>query len=998
MMKKKNLIVGAAILAAFLWKGNVMAQAQTAIIEKGIAKAIIYVDAAAPSSAKRAATELQLHLKLVSGAELPITSDASKATGYVIYLGDTAFARKQGIKAEMLPHDGYRIQSGKNWLVVVGKDYSGPVMAGWNNPWRLHESYNTKLDISAFGDAGTLFGVYYFLERFAGVRWYMPGPLGTVVPQRSSIVVPAINERKQPVFEHRHPYYGFMETSDDDALWYRRAGFGTPAPVHITHSFSHFFLKYKETNPEYFALIAGRRDFAGLSSAEGGGNLNLSDPGLLQQVIKDIDQYFTENPTQKVFPLCPPDGMVRISEDPVSQAQIDKTRGEAGEFSNYVWGFINKVAKGIKQKHPDKLVGCIAYERYLLPPSNIERMEPNVAIVITKFRAQYPDPKAKELFQDTVTTWSKKADTLYSWEYYCNTVFNSGWKGYPMFFTSILQDDLKSLKGVLKGEFIEAESWTTDAHANAPEKLKINYPGLMHPLLYINARLLWNPDLNLKALLDEYYQLFYGPAEEPMRAFWELIDSNWMKKGWSTSPNNVYDSATIVKLLDHLKDAQKKSAEGSVYRQRVDLIYSEFSPAAELGQRLATLSKPSLAVPALRTTPEATAEGIPALAGGSKPAQMLDRSYNTASPATSIQLGWDAKNLYIDLRCYEPDMAKLKALATERDSLKPPSWDDDVVEIFLAGDPANPEKCVHYIVNANAAVFDATLEGLGKGQNYLWNGNAKIAARKEATRWIVQMAVPWSDLGITDPQEGQKLMASFYRSRQAGQPMIQSSWTPLQDGAFYSPENFGTLTLTGPGSADVTASIPTKIQPASTKDYGSGASVAGFYGEGGLPGVGLFVGHPNNLARGDRAIFRFDLRPLAEALEKIEKVELQFHVSAIVGDKSERELQIQHLQQPSETMESSVVSDSRVDDVETVTVSKEDALLEAADRSKVKPKSIDVTKLIKADLAKGRTSTVFRWRDVLAEKEGNPTVQATGVGLSREAPFLPALLITTKNN
>jgi hypothetical protein len=997
MLKKKHLIVCTAVLAAFIWKGNCMAQAQTTIIDKGISKASIYVDAKAPSSAKRAATELQTHLKLVSGVELPIISNTTKLSDYIIYLGDTDFARKQGIKVEMLPHDGYRILSGKNWLVVAGRDYSGPVMVGWNNPWRLHESYNSRLDISAFGDAGTLFGVYHFLERVAGVRWYMPGPLGTVSPKRSSIIVPEINERKQPAFEHRHPYYGFMEQSDDDALWYRRAGFGTPAPVHITHSFSHFFAKYKDTNPEYFALIAGQRDFGGLSTAEGGGNLNLSDPGLLQQVIKDIGQYFDENPTQKVFPLCPPDGMVRISEDPVSQAQLDKSMGETGEFSNYVWGFINKVAKGIGKTHPGKLVGCIAYERYTLPPSNIERLEPNVSVVICKFRAQYPDAKVKKLTEETVAGWRKKADTIYSWEYYCNIVFNSGWKGYPMFFTNILQDDLKSLKGVIKGEFIEAESWTTDAHSSAPDQLKINYPGLMHPLLYINARLLWNPDLNLKALLDEYYKLFYGPAEEPMRAFWELVDSNWMKKGWSTSPTNVYDGGTIIKLLDHLKDAQKKSAEGSVYRQRVDLIYSEFSPAAELGQRLATLSKPSLSVPALTTEPSATADAIPALTGGSTPVQMLDRSYLAASPATNIQLGWDAKNLYIDLRCYEPDMAKLKALATERDSMNPPSWDDDVVEIFLAGDPADPAKCVHYIVNANAAVFDATLDGLGKGQNFLWNGNAKITAKKEAARWIVQMAVPWADLSIKNPQEGQKLMVSFYRSRQAGQPMVQSSWTPLQDGAFYSPQNFGTLNLAGPGTSEAaTAAIPTKIQPASTKDYGSGASVAGFYGEGGIAGAGLFVGQPNNLARNDRAIFRFDLRPLTEAVEKIEKVELQFYVGAIAGDKSERDLHIEHLKQPVETIGSSVVSERRVDDAGTVTVNQEDALLGAVDKSKVKAKSIDVTALIKADLAKGYTSTVFRWRDVLAEKEGNPKVQATGVSLSGETQFLPALIITTK--
>lgn len=997
MIKHKTLIVCGAAGMALALAAAKTANAQTAIVENGQAKATIYMDASAPSAVKRAASELREHVKLVSGVDLPVVSDTAKLSGYVIYLGDTAFARKQGIKPEMLPPDGYRVLSNKNWMVIAGKDYVGPVMVGFNNPWRFNESYNTKLDISAFGDAGTLFGVYHILEQFAGVRWYMPGPLGTVAPEKKKIVIPPLNLRKAPVFEHRHAYYGFMERSDDDALWYRRAGYGTPAPIQVSHSFGQFFHKYKDTNPEYFAIIDGQRDFTNLASAQADGTYNLSNPGLIQRAIEVVNKYFDENPTQKIFPLCPPDGWNRISEDPESQAQLDKTRGDGGEFSNYVWGFVNKVAKGVAKKHPDKLVGCIAYSKYGLPPTNIDKLEPNVAVVICKLRIMYPDPKSKKEMEENMEGWKKKASTLYAWEYYCNSLFNAGWQGYPMFFTSLLQNDLKNLKGVTKGEFIEAESWLPSSYQTEPEKIKIIYPGIQHPLLYITARLLWNPDLNLKALLDEYYKSFYGPAEKPMRAFWELVDTNWNKKSWHSNPSEVYDNATIIQLLDHLKAAQNLSSTDSVYRKRVDLIFSEFSPAAEVSRRLAALSKPAVDVPQLTSAPQNTPDSVPPLAGASNTVRFLDRGFNVASPGTNMQIAWDQKNIYIDLRSYEPDMDKLRARATARDSIEPPLWDDDVVEFFLAPDPADPDKTYHYIVNANGAVFDATIAGPGKGENRLWDGNARISIKKEATRWIAQVAIPWTDLGVTNPQAGQKIRANFYRSRIAVPPLAQSSWAPLQDGPFYSPQNFGTLTLQGPKAKSTVEDIPPVIYPASVQDYGSGSSIAGFYGEGGLgPVVGLVAGQPNSLNRNDRVIARFDLRPLQEASERIEKVELQFTVNSIAGNKNERALNIQHLKHAVETMGPAAVATTDVDDVSTLNVSGADALTGAANQAAVKPKAVDVTSFIKADLARGQAATVFRWRDVQAEIDGNPINAPTGVTIAQAGGRLPSLVITLK--
>jgi hypothetical protein len=960
--------------------------AQTAIIEKGTPKATIYLDEKAPDSVQLAARELQSHLKLMTGVEVPVSTEIKADKSFGIYLGDTPLARQQGIKTDALPADGYRILSNKNWLIIAGKDYGGPAMTGFNNPWRYHESYNTKLKISAFGDAGTLQGVYRFLERY-GVRWYMPGPLGTIVPKTQKVVVPSLNIRNAPTFEHRHVYFSFMERSDEDALWYRRVGFGTPAPIQVSHSFGQFFSKYKDTNPEFFALIDGQRDFTNLSTATGQGNFNLSNPDFIKQVVIDINQYFVDNPHQKIFPLCPDDGMKRISEDPESQAQIDLAREkDGGKFSNYVWGFINKVAKEVIKTHPDRLIGCIAYSDFMLPPTNIDKLSPNVAVVVCKTRSSLGDLEYKKVLEKSILDWKSKADALYGWEYYCDIVINPGWRGYPTFFSKNVQQDLQFLKGKMKGEFLEAESWSPDQYGTAPEKIVINYPGLQHPLLYVTGRLYWDPNTDLKKVMDEYYRLFYGPAEKPMRKFWETVESNWIKKGrLGAAPAEVYSTETITQLLDCLSDATKQSDPNSAYGKRVAMILNDFSPAAKVAERLAKFSKPTLTVPQAADA-----------RGRSAQFQMIDRSYSLASPTTNVNLTWDQQALHINLQSYEPDMKKVKALATEHDSARPPIWDDDVVEVFVGGDTANPEKVVHLIVNSNGAVLDSLIPNKIHGETMVWTSKAKIEVKKEATRWTAHLSIPWDELDIAQPKAGQQLRANFYRSSHATGTMQQFSWAPLQSGGFYSPQDFGTLTLGEEVLPPSSPTLPDAIELTNEQDYGSGAALlTNLYTPGGVANVGLFVGHANTLTRKDRAMFRFDLKPLAEVGNRIEKVELNFGIERYVSDETNQVINVQALTRPAEALNGDTLTTDATQTVGDLTVTAADAFFGATGRRTDVPlQKLDVTAAVKAALAQGASSITFRMRNPVAEEKGNVTMHAEGIIITKSP--LPRLIITPK--
>jgi len=764
------------------------------VIEKKGMPGAIVLEANAPDSVQLAATELQTYLRRVTGADIPIQNKADAKSAFTIYLGDTPFAREKGIETKDMAPDGFRILADENWMIIAGKDYTGKPQTGYDNPYRINESYNTKLKISAFGDTGTQQGVYHFLRQAAGIRWYMPGPLGEIVPEKEKIEVGRMDISKHPEFQQRYAYFCFFSSSDEDALWYKRVGYGTPFPVQISHSFGKFFLKYKDTNPEYFAIIDGTPDFTNRSTVMGEGNYNLTNPGLIKQAVKDLNEYLDKNPHQKIVPLSPNDGLLRISEDPESQAQLDLSMGEGGKFSNYIWDFVNKVAIEVAKTHPDRLVGCIAYGAYGLPPSNIEKLSPNVAVVICKLRRGNNDQEYRERQRAMVDEWAKKADTVYTWEYYCEMLFNPGWRGFPVFFPQIVKDDLAYLQGKVRGEFLEAESWTYDQYAN-PAEIRINYPGLQHPLLYVTAQMLWDPNQDLKAMLDEYYPLFYGPAADEMRGFWETTEKAWMARGANDSPSSVYKRNTLQEMLAYLEKAKAATEPESDYRKRVEMIEKEFTPAALQSERLSEIKARSAQVPLIEI--DEAVDGTLSSTSWTNAAllPLIDRGYETGVPATHVRLGWSPEALKVAITSFEPAMKNLKTAVT-LENQQPDSrvWEDDSIEFFIQ--PKGGPTVFHWVINAAGVVFDeANSSNTWSGGDPTWNGDAKVAVKQGKESWTIEMSIPWKSLGVTDPKAGLELITNVYRNRYTTGKLDQYSWAPMLEGMYFAPKDFGTLTL-----------------------------------------------------------------------------------------------------------------------------------------------------------------------------------------------------------
>jgi hypothetical protein len=439
----------------------------------------------APDMTKLAAREFQTFVKAVTGQELPLATDGvGSGKSPAVYIGASAALKRLGIDADGLKPEGYRIVVRPGVLAIVGRDYGGPPLQAEQNPWRLYDLYNSALKLNALGEAGTLYGVYAFLERVCGVRFYMPGELGTVLNPRAEVKVPQFVLERAPTFTYRYPWLCFLEDGPEEALWFRRAGFGGTAPVVITHNFDAMY-RHRDAHPEFFALVDGVRDCqpgGSKSAVIGACNLCLSNEQMIRQFAADICDYFDKHPEQQFFPVGPPDGMTRICEEPRCQGQIDSEAPENGKYSNYVWGFIAKLASEVAKRHPDKFVGCFAYERYNRPPTRIAKLPPNVAVMICKQRRMFVLPAEEKRVLADVAAWKEKASAVYYWDYY---IFDSWlpWRGLPVLYSQTIEKDFRWMQAHgIRGEFIEAEG-------EAGEGVKrMHRPATQHLNLYLTAR------------------------------------------------------------------------------------------------------------------------------------------------------------------------------------------------------------------------------------------------------------------------------------------------------------------------------------------------------------------------------------------------------------------------------------------------------------------------------------------------------------------------------
>lgn len=736
------------------------AVAKSFLVQDGKVRAEIIITEDPPRTTRLAALELQRYLEKISGAKLLISDQPNPTVPVKIYVGQSSSTDKLNVSTKALKHGAYRIVSGDDWLVLIGDDTdfqpvepwprnnndiaSGTMQKAWNKitgeHWgythsQLHKHYsgsNTlfgtpneqKLDadgnvnVWTYDERGSFNAVCGFLRRL-GVRWYIPGELGEIIPQTKTIALPKIDENVQPDFPMRILNFRANVYGRDAMMWGFRLGVRQPFGRQAAHGLDHMTdNEYTLTHhPDWFALYGGKRHTQpGLRLHQ----LCYSNEELFKQAVQFARVQF-DHYDMDVVSIMPPDGYTAICQCELCEGKDSPELGSRGTLSNYVWDFVNRVAKEVGKTHPGKRISNCAYGMYTAPPSNIKKLEPNVQVIIVGGRR--PTNTDQEELRQLRAAWSKKTD--YPLEVFENYPFTGRGFYLPAYIPGVMGASINATKGTSRGEDI----WLTMNFGD-------DAIGYNHFLIYFTARMYWGgKDQNAHKLFDEYCQLFYGPVAAEMQQFFKYCEIHWreMEK----------NSAVAKRALELFGIAKTAATEGSVYSKRIKLIDNYLNGLRNKSVQLAQKRGP---VPKLRLVSGSHGEVVIDGKLDDQPWQKCSvastgklRELQTGRQpiyGTSIKTTWIGNNLYFGIRCEERAGEKLN-VATYKNGDQA-IWYGDVVE-FLLGTESH--SYYQLAVNPTGALIDLD-RGADRSNWFNWSSQAEVATYITDDYWTVEIRIP----------------------------------------------------------------------------------------------------------------------------------------------------------------------------------------------------------------------------------------------------------------
>ena len=539
------------------------------LVNNGEGNASIAIAADPTPAANLAAIEFQYFIEKISGAKLPIVDDTKVVTGNRILIGESRFTQELGLDASGYHQMESLIKFLPDTVVLLGRDdLKKDCRAFEGAPGHIVIDTASTIDYAKvngvegktqkvfipgmFDYQGSLRATYRFLQDWCDVRFFGPSPINIHMPQEGTLTISGdvhhhrsgldtkigalgINGRRSGASE-----YGPRSTSQQHALYSRRMRWGGE-PWYVNHTFEHFNYKNRFIPPVRPAdksaanfesqlkkfeknTKAFERVIPGLHPTGNSHQFCYSTEGLIKQIAQDARNFFDgkmgDNVDETVHNLQGRGNtFFLVPFDVGGYCQCEKCkplqdigRGRAavdfntGESSDYVFSFVNAVAREVAKTHPDKHIGTLAYEGYYWAPKSFE-MERNVTMtpcVHPKFWGNCPETYFKNEFTH-YKNWVKlakdgKMGPMGMWNYdfdvpRCATAYYAHARG--EYVKMFLQDGVRHI-----------------FHCGAPPMLE----------MYVTNRLYENPELDINELVDDFFDKYFGPASKPMKELQVLLE------------------------------------------------------------------------------------------------------------------------------------------------------------------------------------------------------------------------------------------------------------------------------------------------------------------------------------------------------------------------------------------------------------------------------------------------------------------------------------------
>ena len=731
------------------------------------------------------------------------------------------------------------IRFDKRDIFITGNDRHARNARGKSNSFRAYY-------------LGSIKALTRFMELYLNVRFVMPGPNGTAVLQKALPRLPESGEVKITpplVFATGCWTDMFYEYSNN---CYGRGSF------HSYGGHSWYYAvpvkKYAKTNPEYYAVLDGRR-----APDVHYWSLCISNPTVQELIYKEVLKQLDSG--AETVELAQTDGYRECECE-----RCQKLYG-VNDPAERLWIFHTGLAKRLLKDRPGKKVMIIAYSPTFAPPKTFSEFPPNVVIELSRY--------SEEDFKD----WQKIkvpggfVTYIYNWGSYQPGGLT------PKFSTRMAAEQVRrflkyNVKGVYRCGFG-------------------NLYGLEGPVYYLYGKLFDDPGLDVEKTVNEYCEAAFGKEAAPaMNNFFKLIDEaidNFItdyhnqRTALSERPETLLSAMWTPLRLKKMENqllmaekAKKTAAEAkrlAITRfqfnyvknlMQIQFAYQAYTlnPSKELlniildklderavfgktaykgsnrltfpgfphvyylgasakdfatnGTLHATLAAPytwntkairskqilpGVSVKKLTVRPIKGKPGMDLSSGVWKNIpweELSEIQLNPLKTRSRFKVAYDDKNFYAAIESDLPDSKQFLPLGKDGKC-----WQFDCVEMVI--DPwGTREKYFHFITNpvanslyeAAVGLIDDPLHPLFRSMDSSWNGKWSYRSERKNNRWTLLFVIPFATLG-KKAAPGDMWCFNFCREafieKNSTAPEL-SCWSPCFEAfSFHEKSTFGEL-------------------------------------------------------------------------------------------------------------------------------------------------------------------------------------------------------------
>ena len=794
----------AAALCLLASLTNAGGAADLVLVKDRTPAATIVLDAKPTRVAQLAAFELQHHVERITRAKLAIVTGEAKAKGVRILIGESKATRALGLKNADFKAQEYLVRLLPDAVVLIGRDKPdrGKVVYDPSKPAR-YESWPDYYD-----PQGSLQATYDFLEKFCGVRWLNPTETGTSFQPRASLTVRGAEIRRVPTFRNRNALGGNLAAAYDqvNCFWppntpqFKRYEAAAHPELHkrFPNSYQYMLAKrdwnglflrrmraggekcfsnhslygyydrfwapcknavhakhFEKRRPELFAKGYAKESLPP--------QLCYTSKALVRQVAQDARDYFDQDGYR--YEVCairpgPIWGKNYFSVEPMDNAAFclceeckkwypPKEGARRNPFfghgrnSDYKFNFVNRVAKEVRKTHPDKYIVTLAYGATLVHPKRVQ-LEPNVAVFFCfDCNRMVYATAAYEFEIQCLRDWVAKEPNrpMYLWLYYTfpnEVAANGQWFCFPGFFAHKIGEQMKLFHKLgLRGMF----------HCGYGQEVEA----------YVTYKLMDDVTRDVDTLLEEYFGGVYGPAADPLKKFYLLVEETYCNPK-NYPPRYINHQSKII-AWDHLGTASRMAtltkyvlaaraavaAKGTEAHKRNLDLFEKAVWSYMLAGRAHHVAHQRAPIPALVAARVPDAGGEPnkvdwsqaaALRDPRLPDHWYDRGLDKPSARKfSGRIAHDGTYLYLQLT----DPCKTAKLTTSSGVFCYDDW-----EIFFAAQRAQPYR--QYAVGPTG-LFVALSHGEVNWRMNVPLGDHGVRTRCDTSapdKWVARLAFPLS--------------------------------------------------------------------------------------------------------------------------------------------------------------------------------------------------------------------------------------------------------------